>query len=241
MKRSNTGLFIILGFVAMLIIATIVGARFVIGSLFGKDADRISVATIKNEDTIELDYDFENFNEIEIDGTWTINVKQGDSFAITVYCPEKLQDFIKVRKHGNAVHFNDVFSFSRIGGGTIHANITMPELEKYQINGAASVYISDFNQDHIMIEVNGAASVKGEKNIFQTIDFEINGAAQIDFGGSETKNADIDIEGAGSVILAITGGYLDGNINGLGTVKYYGEISDRRIDIDGLGSIKKLQ
>ena len=103
------------------------------------------------------------------------------------------------------------------------------------------MYISGFQEEGLKIEINGASSVKGDNNVFEHLSIELNGAGRVDFGGTETRDAEVDIDGVGTVTLSITGGVLDGSIEGLGTIKYYGEISDNRIDIDGLGSVKKIE
>ena len=235
MKRSNTGLFIIIGFAALLIIVTIVGARIVVGNIFGSGGNYKSERmdeTSGETQRVLLTYDFGDFQEIEVSGAWTINITQGEDYSVTVHCPERIKDVIEIKQRGNRLYFEDVFRFTRLQSGSINADITVPDLEKYEVDGAASVYISGFNQDRLDIEINGASSVKGEDNVFEHISVDLNGAGHVDFSGTETQDADVDIDGVGNVTLSITGGILDGSIEGLGTVRYYGEISDNRIDIE---------
>ena len=71
MKRSNTGLFIIIGFAALLIIVTIVGARIVIGNIFDGPAEYESERTIETaggEEKVELAFDLTGFSELEVAG-----------------------------------------------------------------------------------------------------------------------------------------------------------------------------
>ncbi len=244
MKRSNTGLFIVIGFAAVLIIVTIVGARIVIGNIFGKpgtyDTEVVEEASAEMDMSV-MTFNYADFNEIEVAGAWTINVRQGEDFAVTVHCPEGLKDLVMLRKRGERLCFEDVFRFRRLKTGSLKADITMPSLEKYEVDGAASVYISGFEQERLELEINGAASITGENNAVETLRVDLHGAGLVDFGGSETKNADVDIDGVGKVVLSISGGVLDGSIDGLGSIKYYGDISENRLDIDGLGSVKKVE
>lgn len=242
MKRSNTGLFIIIGFVSLLIIVTIVGARVALGNIFGTTAKVTSeLVTDGKDDRAVVRYDFSEFDEIAVAGAWTINITEGETYSVVVHSPESVKDLIAVKQKGKRLYFEDVFRFARFKSGTINADVTMPSLTSYQVDGAASVYIHGFDEERLDIEINGASTVRGENNVTDMLEVELNGAGQVDFGGSETKNADVDIDGVGTVTISITGGTLDGSINGLGTIKYYGEISENRIDIDGLGSVKKVE
>lgn len=244
MKKSNTGLFIILGFVAVLIAVTIIGARVIIGNVFemtGLRGDHSARVETSEVDFSTVTYDYADFDKLHVNGAWTINIKQGETYKVTIKCPKDLKDLVSVKLRGNRLYFEDIFRFTRLQTGTIKADVTMPFLEAVEVDGAASMYVYDFKQDRLELEINGAANLLGEKNSFNTVELKVNGAGNVDLGKSETTNADIDIDGVGNVTIAISGGYLDGVIDGLGKIKYYGEISDNRIDIRGLGNVKKLE
>jgi hypothetical protein len=237
MKRSNTGLFIVIGFAAVLIIVTIVGARIVIGNFFDGGVNTAADAG----ENVTLTFDYENFTEINVAGAWTLTINQGDGYAVTVHCPEHLKHVAGIEQRGNRLSFEDVFRFTRFKAGSLHADITMPALKRLTVDGAAAVYVTGFEQEDLGIEINGASTMTGENNRFDTLRVDLEGAGRLDFGGTESENADVDIDGVGTVILSITGGVLDGRIDGLGSIKYYGEVSENRIDIEGLGSVKKIE
>ncbi len=244
MRRSNIGLFIILGVVAVLIIVTIIGARLIIGNIFDAVTGDNAAAMQTSADNVEttvLEYDMKDFDEISIDGAWSVNVRQSEDFSISVQCPVEIKDLIKVKKRGDTLYFEDILHLKRFKTGSIKADINMPTIDHFEVDGAASIYLFEFNQDTINLDVNGAATIRGEKNIFNNIEIDVKGAGNVNFGKSETVNADIDIDGVGNVIVSITGGTLSGSIDGLGKVEYYGEISNNKMDIQGLGKIKKIE
>jgi hypothetical protein len=105
------------------------------------------------------------------------------------------------------------------------------------VNGAVSGSLAFEQLDSLEMVVNGAGSLtltgSGQK-----ANVHINGAANIDATDFDTVDSAIAINGAGHCQVRVTGN-LEAEVNGVGSITYYGSPTTVNKKVAGLGSIKK--
>ena len=122
----------------------------------------------------------------------------------------------------------------------IRFHITVKELEKLEITGAAEVEAKDIKAKDLTLKMTGASSVKVLNLNADSLKADIPGAGRIAVDGKvddlsvtltgagnfsghklKSKTAKVTLSGVGSAQLWVTG-ELDVTITGVGSVEYYG-------------------
>ena len=142
-----------------------------------------------------------------------------DSFHVTVYAPCEY-----IRVEGDYEVNVDAAGVSRFG---------------LEIAGAADGTVSNLDVEETILAVDGAANIalSGASN---TLSCKLNGAGTIDAKELSAKEADLTINGAGTIKATMTDA-LDAQINGAGTISYYGGPDNVSQQINGLGTIKAAE
>ncbi len=149
---------------------------------------KFNIGCLKPEGTIEtrtLDYD--NFTELTFDIPFTATFVEGDDHVITVEAAPNIIDRIEddSRKSGEDLDIMINGCINELFREDISFHITLPKLEKVEING------------------DGEAISSGTFTNLEEIQFKISGEGLIDFelGNSDKTVADIDGDG----IINLTG------------------------------------
>ena len=130
--------------------------------------------------------------------------------------------------------------FDFFSSSDIRFHITVKELEKLEITGAAEVEAKDIKAKDLTLKMTGASSVKVLNLNADSLKADIPGAGRIAVDGKvddlsvtltgagnfsghklKSKTAKVTLSGVGSAQLWVTG-ELDVTITGVGSVEYYG-------------------
>jgi len=130
--------------------------------------------------------------------------------------------------------------FDFFSSSDIRFNITVKELEKLEITGAAEVEAKNIKAKDLTLKMTGASSVKVLNLNADSLEADIPGAGRIAVDGKvddlsvtltgagnfsghklKSKTAKVTLSGVGSAQLWVTG-ELDVTITGVGSVEYYG-------------------
>ena len=214
--------------------------------------------------TNETNYILDNFNEVKIEGPYSIKITKGDKFLVKAKGEEFVLNEIKVNVDSNVLKISPKDVFNSVLNGAAF-EIEVPELTKVTLNGATKLDILGFNSDKDLdLELNGASFCKLDsyfKNIsinlsglsrlefeksdltkdskIENITADINGASSADLLNIETKNADINLLGASSIKINASNN-LKIKADGASSVEYLGNpIMNQRIK--GLSSVKKIE
>ncbi|HCL00631.1 MAG TPA: hypothetical protein DHW42_11080 [Candidatus Marinimicrobia bacterium] len=231
MKTSSKILLITAIIILVFITALIVGSRFMLNNATAKFTE------YSDEELIQKEYDFKDFNALIIAGIWSIDIEQGDQYSVKIQYPEIYEDEILItQESGELIFENDLKR--RSGGGLIYAAITMPQLSAIEILEGADISFEEFNCDHLSIRSTGAAKIKGSGSSIQDLELFCDGAAHVNLRRSDVFNATVCLNGASRVELTMTGGKLSGSANGASSIIYYGEITSQDIKTAGAVSIR---
>ena len=141
---------------------------------------------------------------------------------------------------------------------TNEVTIALPDIEALIMDGVTTVDLAGFDFSHeIEFNINGTSVlngnldtghldliVDGSSTIYlsgkgTTAGIFVNGASTIDLGDFRTTNTTVNIDNICTVTLNLNGA-LNGSVEGISTLKYYGNPILENITSDELSTIKKL-
>jgi len=172
------------------------GIQVVVGS-----EDDQAVAAGKTETRA---FPLKDFRSVDVRGPYTLELKQGKEFKVSITTDDTLFQYLQVEKEGNKLiigfkHKNVRFNLN--GEHVLKAAVTMPDLESLFLSGAARASASEFiAKQPVLFHFNGATQFKGAvKGEDLTID--TGGASTVNLSGSGT-NLKLMAHGASHVKLA---------------------------------------
>ena len=233
MKRSQVALLSVGAILAGIVIATVVSARIALSHGYSALGETDAVAGVS---------ELRGFNEVEVDGTWQVNLSQGDDWRMDLSYPDGFEDRVRVHVVGDRLRLG-IQSESWLDEPDIRptADTVMPDLEEVEIRGSAKLDVAGFKGRHLDIDVAGAVQVMGRDGRFDELELSVSGASHIDLRGVAVTDADIDLAGASKVTLTMSGGALSGFIAGAGSVEYYGWVTSETVQIAGFARVEHAQ
>jgi PBP1b-binding outer membrane lipoprotein LpoB len=170
-------------------------------------------------------YDYRDFTKVDISSAFDYEIRQSDTYSISITASSNLFDDIKVTKRGRTLVIGrEAIGFHWAGfrhNPNVEAVITMPQLHSLDGSGATDGIVADFNSaENLDISLSGASSlelvdVSAGNTVFdlsgasqvegdiaaQTIEFDLSGASKIQMEGS-AESMVVDASGASSLKLA---------------------------------------
>lgn len=235
MKPSKIALLSLGGIVVAAIVVTAVTGRIVLSS---GGVGRVQIGPDPGEMTT-VSRDLRGFNAIEVRGTWTVTVTQGDEWRVDLSSDENLAGTAEVSARGERLSLIGTQSGSFFGRSNAQylAEIVMPELEELDAAGAIRMTLSGFEGERLSIDVAGATELTGEDGRYDELDLSMAGASNVQLNGFVFTDADVDMAGASNLELTMGGGELTGALAGAGRIQYFGTVSREAVDVAGFGSI----
>jgi serine/threonine-protein kinase len=149
-------------------------------------------------------YDLKGFTGIEVNGPFSVELKQGRDFKVAVTAADNLFEHLQVEKDGAKLRVGFKGKNARLRLSReqpLRAAVTLPILEALHLNGAARATAEEFKAGRpLRFHLNGASRLKGT---FQAADVSIdaNGASTVQLAGSG-KNVRLKANGASRLALA---------------------------------------
>jgi len=237
MKLSNK--------IIIIALAVILGGILYVGAsariMIGKAVKQGDIAFEKADlgERVKKAYDIDGFRELSASGIWDIKVSKGDGYQVILEAEERLIEDTIIDKRGRQIYLSMEEDMYVVGRQPIRVEIITPELSSVSLRGGANLTLEDFTSDSFTIESEGASNVEGRNNIFKDLMLSCEGAVNIDLKDSKTVNAEVDLEGASNVVLTMDGGSLTGEIEGVGSLEYYGDVSEEDVHNKGLSNIQR--
>jgi hypothetical protein len=193
------------------------------------------------------------FNNININGNYTVILSKGSKEAIEVQADENLMDFIQSKVENETLI---IFDKNRIKSKkTLRIFISFNNINLIKTGGAPNIIIqAPLITDHLILMMNGAGTMD-LKVIAKTLNLELSGTGIINLEGEVEKNT-IDISGAGNldaykliskdcdVNLSGIGGaqihvlnQLNASLSGVGGINYKGNPAKVKRSVAGIGRI----
>jgi hypothetical protein len=184
------------------------------------------------------DYDFRNFDELEIGDAMQVHVVAGSTFEVTATGERNdLDDLnIFVQDGKLTARYNNSWKKRQ----RMDIDITMPDLAGVDFSGAVNAEITGFeNLPSVEIDLSGASQCDFDGS-GTTLKFELNGASRLNVFGKmkfmdgeasgasqlnafdlETEESDLEVSGASNAKVWVTR-LLDVKASGASNVRYRG-------------------
>ncbi|MFA8433936.1 MAG: head GIN domain-containing protein [Marinifilaceae bacterium] len=188
-----------------------------------------------NGNVISQDREVAEFDNIKVNGAFTIYLSQNDDYSLRVVTDENLHPVIRSNVKGETLYITTEKSIYK--SKELKLYIGFKHLRSIKANGAISLK-SDQNLrfDELNIEINGASSASLALQA-HCLSIDNSGASTIKLKGV-TDELSIDISGAGSVnALDLKAQRATVDISGVGSGKVNVE-EDLKVRISGIGSVK---
>lgn len=235
MKPSRIALLSLGGVVAGTIVVAAVVARIAIG---WDGQVRAQIDSDPGEMTT-VSRDLSGFGRIELNGSWSADITQGDEWQVDLSYPENHAGGIDVSVRGERLTLDGAEIRSFFGRSDVQfaADIVMPALEELEAAGSSRVALSGFEGEQLTISAAGAHRITGEDGRYTELDLSIAGASDVQLAGFTFADADVDLAGASNLSLTMDGGELTGSLAGAGKIEYFGTVSREAVDVAGFGSV----
>ncbi len=191
--------------------------------------------------TENKEYNFTNFEELEFLQSWNVNIIYGDQYKIVVTASESIINKLHIKQAGNRVHFSmDSHIDTSVSNYSIFAEITMPDIRKIQVKGAADISLDGFNLESLELINSGAGQIDAQNMEIENLILDADGATYMDFSSIDIKNCRMEIDGVGNISLNMNGGELSGYIRGAANVMYKGSVSKEDVKVSGVSVFGKM-
>ena len=197
---------------------------------------------LSGENTMRT-FDFQGFDGVEVRGQWQVTVTRGDSWRIAANVPVELKDDVSIELEGGRLVVNTARArWGNFGGRDeprMTAEITMPVLVDVRLSGASSLEFSGFDGGELTIVASGAVHIVGSASRFDELALTMSGAGKADLRDVNVADANVTSSGAANITLRMAGGVLSGQMSGVGSLEYYGSLSEERIVKSGLVNVRR--
>ncbi len=167
------------------------------------------------------EYDLTGFSGIEAGHAFKVDVKQSDSYSVTITINENIADRLDVSVDGNILKIDLKGVFFTIHSSP-RATITMPEIHSLDLSGAADGKIEGFsstNDFELHLSGESLLDIDMEAGNFEA---EFSGASRLS-GYLKAASSNIKLSGASQITLTGSGGDIRLNFSGasIGNLEQY--------------------
>jgi hypothetical protein len=203
-------------------------------------------AAAELDDRVSRNLNLSDFDSLAVQGSWGIEIVRGERWQVELSYPEGLQDdFVAEVRAGRLVLEANGRTAARqwgwFGGHdtSAKARVIMPALARVEIMGTSEMEFRGFDGAALELDVSGAVNVDGHDSRYDRLDLNVSGAGRIGLEGVAVRDADVNLSGASLVVLTLDGGVLSGELSGVGTIIYHGEIQAQRVNVSGFGRVQQ--
>jgi hypothetical protein len=162
--------------------------------------------------TTARDYNFTDFNSIDIGYAFKLQVTPADTYSITIDANESDFERIKVTRTGDKLEIGMDGLFFHFGRAP-RVKITMPELRGLSMSGASEGSVTGFrSSDDLDLSLSGASELRIDMET-GAFDCELSGSCEVT-GTLTAASADIALSGASQIELTGSGGNVSIELSG---------------------------
>jgi len=212
----------------------------------------------------QKNFDFADFERIELTGFFKVHVQQAPEYKVTVAGTAEDLEKLKADLDGDKLHismggkgwFEGWNWLSNQQAELMQVYITTPNLTELEFNGACEGNVPEFNAENdLVLTVSGAskmnanvkvsrveAEVTGASELTLTGEagtalYEVNGASGLKAYGMQVTQAQVKATGASHAELSVSG-EMDADATGASSISYKGAAQNVRSETSGAASIK---
>jgi hypothetical protein len=201
--------------------------------------------------------DLAGFDRLDVGHGFDVEVRQGESFNVTLRVDENAVDHLKVELEGGTLYLGLKEPFYVTLNVPLQATITMPELTGLVLSGGTDGTITGFRStDPVAIDLSGGSDLRGDieagdvrcvvsggsdltlTGAGQDLDLEVSGGSDADLSGFAVADAAVLASGGSDATVNATG-RLDVEASGGGTVYYLGSPTLGTVDTSGGAQLRR--
>ena len=175
---------------------------------------------------VDRHIDVERFAAIELGGGWDLQFTHASDYSAVLIGDQELVDTAEVSTAGDEDR-------------TVRIMITAPAIEALTLAGAVNGKIVGLDAAELTVFSQGATNLVFEDSTIGDLTLQTAGAANIDLGDSLVENGVLDMSGASQLVINMNGGSLTGRVEGVGNVRYSGDVSSVDVDTDAIVRIRR--
>lgn len=210
---------------------------------------------------VKNEYKLKSFDELEVDLTANVKFIQSKDkdCRVVLSCPDNYVELIGFDQH-DAGELKIHFLRNNVNIHAEHVDITVyaPNLKRLENSGVASLEIDKLNSYELEVENSGVGGIYLSGLEIKDLDVECSGVGGIELAGV-AQRVDYDCSGVGSIkageLKAIhvkaevsgVGGItcyakesIQGEVSGVGSLKYGGAPKDKELKRSGVGDITEF-
>ena len=168
----------------------------------------------------------ERFAAIELGGGWDLQFTHASDYSAVLIGDQELVDTAEVSTAGDEDR-------------TVRIMVTAPAIEALTLAGAVNGTIVGLDAAELTVLSDGATNLVFEDSTIGDLTLQTAGAANIDLGDSLVENGVLDMSGASQLVINMNGGSLTGRVEGVGNVRYSGDVSSVDVDTDAIVRIRR--
>ena len=249
MKMKKTLIFLMMALPLMLTTACKIDLNL-------SDAKKIEAS----EKIVKNEYKQNAFTKVDVDVVANVKFIQSaeDDYRVVLSCPDNYVDLFKFSVEGDELEVD--FSKRNVNIDAAHVDITIygPTLRKLENSGVASVEIDHLMTDELTVDNSGVGKIYfsglkvhrldadcsgvGGMELSGNADeavYECSGVGGIDAGNLKAKSVTAEVSGVGG-ITCYASEKIDGEVSGVGSLKYGGNPSEKKLSRSGVGKISEL-
>jgi hypothetical protein len=159
-------------------------------------------------DVVTEKKDVSNFNALDIGSAFEVDIRQSDTYSLTLHADESYIDYIEVTQTGNLLKIylspRHIFTDFTLGDRELRAEITLPDISQLVVSGATKGTVTGFSSHSSLgVVVSGASTLKMDSIAAGITDIEVSGASTLT-GNLTASTVNFIISGASSLELSGT-------------------------------------
>ncbi len=204
--------------------------------------------------SVTLDLPLADFTGIDAACVYEVQAVRADAFEVTIEVDDNLARFLDVRVEDGKLVLDvqpGTFEFTQL-----RASVSLPQLDDFDISGAADLNVTGFVSDAPLVAVTSAdATATGDIAAGSTevlaagnsrvslagsgtdLQLEATGSASVDLRDYPVQDVTADVDGASASIVHVEG-RLDAVASGFSSLRFLGDPELGVIEENALGSVE---
>lgn len=175
------------------------------------------------------------FNKVTIDGNFDVHIICGQAQNVELTARPNLLKLVLTESNQGTLHIS-YKPDSKINETAPQLTITLPSLERVNLQGANAVTIEQIRGKKLVINAAGSSELDLSGSI-DNLEIKTNGTADVDAFELKANNAKVSCAGAGDIELTCSQS-LNAKVEGAGRIAYKGNPKHVNQKIEGAGLIE---
>lgn len=216
------------------VVLLIAGGAVAFAALAWFAFQRIDV-TIDTSSPMQRQIETEVFDRLVLEGTFDVNVSQGDTLSVTVSGTEANLSRLSHRVEDGALYLGLNETGIQIGRSATKVDVVVPTLKEISIKGSSNVDLEDMTLDAIALQLSGAGNLEASGSC-QTLTVSLAGAGNVEARELECRVVEAEMAGAGNMEVFASES-IAVRLHGVGNIEVYGNPAARKTEKLGIGHV----